>query len=90
MTGMDQLLAKPALIHRILVFDRRRDRHALGDSIAAGEGELLMDMGLDRQALQKEGQQREGRHPLSGRGPSREGISLTRHMPLSKVDGLND
>jgi len=69
-TGMDQLLAKPALIHRILVFDRRRDRHALGDSIAAGEGELLMDMGLDRQALQKEAQQRKEGQPLAGRyGP---------------------
>jgi len=87
---MGQFLAKPALIQRVLVFDRRRSRLLQGLGFDGGGRLRQMDMGLERQALQKEGQQREGRHPLSGRGPSREGISLTRHMPLSKVDGLND
>lgn len=66
--GMDHFLAKPALVERILALDRRRAGVAKGNGLDGGGRKTGMDMGLDRQALQKESQQDEGRHPRAGRG----------------------
>ena len=81
---MDQFLAKPALIQRILAFNGCRSGLLLrGSRLGRWLRQRGMDMGLDHQALQKEGEQRQNRHPFSGRGRSGEGITLARHRPLS-------
>ena len=66
--GMDHFLAKPALVERILGLDRCGTGLAQSNGFNGGGRETRMDMGLDRQALQKESQQDEGRHPFAGRG----------------------
>ena len=66
--GMDHFLAKPALVERILGLERRGTGLAQSNGFDGGGRETRMDMGLDRQALQKESQQDEGRHPFAGRG----------------------
>ena len=68
--GMDQFLAKPALIQRILGFERNLTGLLQGGGFVRYLGRGLrrrrMNVGLDNQALKKECQQRQNRHPLSG------------------------
>ena len=80
MAGLNKFLAQPALVDRILGFDRRRQMLVgrLGRTGCRG----LVDMGLDHQALQEKGQQREDAHPFSGGGESGNGVSLARHKWL--------
>ena len=75
MAGMNQFLAQPALVDRILGLERRRDMLA-----GRGRGRLgLVDMGLDHQALEKKRQKREDAHPLTSGGGAGNRVSLVRH-----------
>src|SRR6266704_6616137 len=62
--GMDQFLAKPALIKRVLALERCGWKRAgIRRNRGRNRPDQLMDMGLDRQALQEKGQQGEDRDP---------------------------
>jgi len=79
MAGMHQFLAQPALIHRILVFNRHRRGCSLVRGLGRGLGKLRVDMGLDRQALEEEAQKHKHSQPLArGYGWSG-GVLGTRH-----------
>src|ERR1041384_438258 len=76
---MHQFLTQSALIDWVLVFGRGRRRCSRIDRLGGGERKLLMDMGLDRQALKEKAQQREDGQPPAGGGGSHGGMSRTRH-----------
>src|SRR5438477_3336514 len=76
---MNQFLAQPALINRVLVLERRGAGFLEQRGLDGGRRALLMDMGLDRQALEEKSQQGEYRHPLAGGGGSYGGMSRTHH-----------
>ena len=78
---MDQFLTQAALINGILVFGRSWCRGPLGSRLGNGR-KLGVDMGLNRQALDKKSKKREDTHPLTSGGRSGNGLSLTRHRRL--------
>src|SRR5437868_1947022 len=84
--GMDQFLAKPALIKGVLALQRSGARKRRG--LSRNRLNELMDMSLDRQALQEESQQGEDRHPPLGGGLPGLGCSQARHQLLPTLKSL--
>ena len=88
MAGMNQFLAQPALVDRILGLERRRQMLVSGLGRDGGRG--LVDMGLDHQALQEKSQQREDAHPFAGGRAAGNGVSHARHKRLVSKPSRDD
>ena len=63
---MNQLLAKPALVERVLALERRGRRSPRGGCLGVMGANIRWISVSDGQALQEESQQQEGRHHLRG------------------------